>query len=70
VRDPLPDVSVPLDPGVPDVMLSLRQCLDRVYADSRYAEDLNYAEAPNPPLRGPDAIWARELIAARQQPAS
>jgi len=63
VRDPLPQVPVPLDPDVPEAMLDLRACIDHVYDFGRYAEQLDYSKPPRPPLREPDATWARELLA-------
>jgi len=65
VRDPLPLVPIPLDPDIPDVVLDLRACMDHVYDAGRYAEQLDYTEPPVPPLREPDATWARELLAGR-----
>ena len=67
IRDPLPPVPVPLDPDVPDAVFDLRTCIDHVYDFGRYAEQLDYAKPPKPPLREPDATWARELLASRSQ---
>lgn len=69
VRDPLPPVPVPLDPDVPEVVIDLRSCIDHVYDHGRYSEQLNYTQAPRPPLREPDATWARELLAKVTQPS-
>jgi hypothetical protein len=68
VRDPLPPVPVPLDPDVPDAVLDLRACIDHVYDFGRYAEQLDYTKPPKPPLREPDATWARELLARHLNP--
>ncbi len=68
IRDPLPPVPIPLDPDVPDVMLNLRACIDHVYDFGRYAEQLDYSKPPRPPLREPDATWARELLTQRTDP--
>jgi hypothetical protein len=68
VRDPLPRIPVPLDPGEPEVLLDLRAALDRAYEEGRYAEQLDYTKSPAPPLREPDATWAREFLAARSNP--
>jgi hypothetical protein len=66
VRDVLPTIPVPLDPEEADVPLDLRPCADRAYDEGRYGSQINYTQAPNPPLREPDALWARQLLAARQ----
>jgi Protein of unknown function (DUF4058) len=68
VRDPLPPIQVPLDPDVPDVTLDLRSCLDYVYDHGRYSEQLDYSQPPRPPLREPDASWARDLLARTTNP--
>src|SRR5262245_43202088 len=65
VRDHLPKIPVPLDPGEADVPLDLRACLDRVYDEGRYETELDYSQPPTPPLDEPEATWARELLDAR-----
>jgi hypothetical protein len=66
VRDPLPILPIPLDPSVEDVPLDLRACLDRAYEEANFAWEIDYSKPPRPPLREPDAAWARELLARRQ----
>ncbi|MBL8792277.1 MAG: DUF4058 family protein [Planctomycetia bacterium] len=66
VRDPLPVIPIPLDPGVADIQLPVRACFDQVYEDARFAEEIDYGQPPTPPLREADAAWARELLAARK----
>ncbi len=68
VLDPLPPLPVPLDPDVSEPLLDLRASLDRVYDEGRYGEQLDYSQPPTPPLREPDASWARNLLAARLNP--
>jgi uncharacterized protein DUF4058 len=71
LRDPLPDIPVPLDPDVAEVLFPLRPCIDRVYEEARYASRLRYDESVKPRLRKPDAAWVRQILAARQgQPPS
>lgn len=65
VRDPLPSVPVPLGPHDPPVLLSLQTCFNRVYDESSYNWDLNYQKPPQPPLKEPNATWARELLAPK-----
>lgn len=65
VREELPPVPIPLDPDVAEPLLDLRSCIDHVYDFGRYAEQLDYSKPPKPPLREPDATWARELLAQR-----
>jgi hypothetical protein len=65
VRDQLPAIPIPLDPGEPDVLLPLRPSLDRAYHEARFESELDYKVPPDPPLPEPDATWARELLARR-----
>jgi hypothetical protein len=65
VRDPLPPVPVPLDRGMPDTILNIRACMDCVYDESRFAEEIDYSQPPSPPLSQPEANWARELLVSK-----
>ena len=68
VRETLPLMPIPLDPDVAELMIDLRACIDHVYDFGRYAEQLDYSKPPKPPLREPDATWARDLLASRTNP--
>ncbi|MBI2806528.1 MAG: DUF4058 family protein [Planctomycetes bacterium] len=68
IRDPLPRIPIPLDPGVADVWISLQECLEPVCVQERYEEDIDYAKAPPPPtLSEADAIWVRETLERAKQ---
>lgn len=64
VRDPLPQIPIPLECDEPEPLLNLRAAFDRVYDEARFGEQVDYTTPPAPPLREPDATWARELLAA------
>ena len=66
LRDPLPVVPVPLDPGVDDVPLDLREALDAVYDEMGYADWLydGGLNEVSPQLSADDAAWA-EAAAGR-----
>jgi hypothetical protein len=68
VRDPFPEIPVPLNPEDESVKLDLKGCLDRAYDEGRYHLEVDYTRPPLPPLRGPDADWARQLLANRPRP--
>jgi hypothetical protein len=68
VRDEIPEVRVPLAPEEEPVTFSLRACLDQWYDEMHYGDKLDYTRPPVPPLRGPDADWARQLLASRPRP--
>jgi hypothetical protein len=65
VRDPLPEVPVPLSKGQPAVKLPLRPCMDQAYDGGRYSTLLDYGEPLKPCLRKEDADWVRELLDER-----
>jgi hypothetical protein len=66
VRDPLPTVAVPMEPGVADVPLDLGVAFARVYERFHLDRQLRYAK----PLLGPwtdaDRAWVAERVAAAQ----
>lgn len=66
VRDALPNIQVPLKAEDEAVALPLRKCLDRVYAEGRYGEEIDYSKPPIPPLSRLDAVWARKLLAEKR----
>jgi hypothetical protein len=63
VRDPLPDIPIPLTPELPDTLLLLRPCVDRVYDEGRYAESVPYDEPVKPRLSKSNSSWVREVLA-------
>jgi hypothetical protein len=63
IRDPLPQIPVPVSSDLPDTLLPLRECVDRAYDEGRYAMALAYDEPLKPRLQQRDAAWARELVA-------
>ncbi len=66
VRDALPEIRVPLNPEDAAVALPLRKCIDRVYSEGRYDEEIDYTMPPSPPLSGSDVAWARKLLADKK----
>jgi hypothetical protein len=63
LRDRLPTIPIPLL-AQERAALDLQSALHQVYDAAGY-EDYIYANEPNPPLRGADAEWAQQLIAAK-----
>jgi Protein of unknown function (DUF4058) len=58
----LPTVQVPLRPDDEDVLLDLQALIEQCYRKGRYEVDLDYRLDADPPLTGPDAEWADELL--------
>lgn len=63
VRDPLPNVAIPLRSDDSDVILHLEPVLNRCYEEGAYAYELDYDADPVPKLSHEDTLWARERIA-------
>jgi hypothetical protein len=62
VRKRLPRIRVPLDPPDRDIPLDLQAVFDRSYDTGAYDRDMDYSEAPDPPLEGEDAEWMANLL--------
>ena len=62
IRDPLPRIPIPLDPGVEDVWISLQECFEPVCERGRYEEDINYTQAPPPPMNEDESAWVHERL--------
>jgi hypothetical protein len=68
LRDPLPEIPIPLQAPHPDARLDLQAVLHRVY-DAAYYRDYIYDGTPWPPLSEADAAWAQQQ-AAQPQPSA
>ncbi len=66
LREPLPDVPVPLAPGADEVVLPLKACADRAYDEGRYGR-LPYDRPLTPRPRKRDVAWVRDVLAARRK---
>jgi hypothetical protein len=58
----LPRIKVPLRQADADVPLDLQALIEQCYRRGRYEGDINYTLDPEPPLTGPDAEWADEML--------
>jgi hypothetical protein len=58
LRDPLPNLPIPLAENDPPVHLDLKAVLDRTYDQADYGKYI-YQETPEPPLSADDEAWAR-----------
>ncbi|MBC8869847.1 MAG: DUF4058 family protein [Planctomycetes bacterium] len=61
LRQPLPNIAIPLRPADNDVVLRLQPLLDDCYRDGRYSR-INYRDDPVPPLEDADARWADSIL--------
>ncbi len=63
VRDPIPEIAIPLQSTEEAVSLNLGAILRRVFANARYDLEIDYRTPPVPALRPADAEWASGLVA-------
>ncbi len=61
VRDPLPEIPIPLNPEDEAVILPLQGCFDAAYEIGPYDAAVEYAKPPRIALHGDDAIWAKTM---------
>lgn len=66
LRDPLPEVAIPLRKPGQQARLDLQEALHALYDAAGY-EDYIYDGQPDPPLGADDANWARQLAPMTQQ---
>jgi len=64
LRDPLPEVPVPLAPPDPDARIALQPLLHAVYDAAGY-DRFVYEGEPDPSLVGDEGAWARQTAASR-----
>jgi hypothetical protein len=66
IRDPLPSVPIPLNPGDAEPLIDLQALLHRVYDSAGYASSI-YDGQPEPRLNPDDETWAAGLLGTLQR---
>ena len=61
LREPLPNIHVPLRVTDTDIVLQLQPLMDDCYRRGRYAA-IDYSRPPSPPLEDEDRRWADQLL--------
>lgn len=61
MRDPIPDIPIPLQPGEDEPVLRLNQVLHELYDRAGYDLAVDYEQPPEPPLAKEDAEWILQL---------
>jgi hypothetical protein len=64
LRDPLPQIPIPLTAADREVHLDLQTLFQRVYDAAHYGNYV-YSETPDPPLSREDAEWAKQFVQPR-----
>ena len=63
IRDPIPDIPVPLHPGDAEPSLALNRLVHDVYDRAGYDLTVDYQQAPPPPPIGEqDVQWMKQLL--------
>jgi hypothetical protein len=65
LADRLPAIGIPLDKGMPPVLIDLQPMLDDAYAKAKWTELFSYADTPDPPLTPEQQAWADALLRAK-----
>ena len=65
IRDPLPNIPVPVTRDLGDTPLNLRSCVDRAYDEGRYSTALPYDEPLKPRPRHQDRDWIGQILRKR-----
>ncbi len=70
VRDPLPNLPIPLLAPDADVHVSLSNALNVAYARGRYERSVDYSKPPPPPALSPaEADWVAQTARAGAKPS-
>jgi len=63
IRDPIPDIPVPLQPGEAEPSVALNRLVHDVYDRAGYDLTLDYQQAPPPPpMSALDVQWMKQLL--------
>jgi hypothetical protein len=65
VRDPIPDIPIPLRPGEAEPVLPLNQLLHTLYDRAGYDLTIDYQQPPIPSLAKEDMEWLGQLLQQR-----
>jgi hypothetical protein len=63
IRDPIPNIPVPLQPGDAEPSMALNRLVHGVYDRAGYDLTLDYQQAPPPlPMSAQDVQWIKQLL--------
>jgi hypothetical protein len=65
IREPLPEIPIPLKKDEPEVRLNLQEVFQTVYQRARYQLSVDYRAPLDTPLPEAEAAWVRSLLANR-----
>jgi hypothetical protein len=64
LRQPIPEIPIPLRPGEDEPLLPLNQLLHTLYDSAGYDLFIDYQKPPVSPLSEEDLLWAQQRLAA------
>lgn len=64
LRQPIPEIPIPLRPGEDEPLLPLNQLLHTLYDSAGYDLFIDYRKPPVPPLSEDDLLWAQQRLVA------
>ena len=62
IREPIPDIRIPLKRGEDEPVLPLNRLLHELYDRARYDLVIHYDRPAEPPLNELDAVWVQSII--------
>lgn len=62
LRDTIPQFSLPLQVGDPELIVDLQRLLDEIYDQGSYDLRINYSNSPVPAISETDAVWVDEML--------
>lgn len=65
IRQPLPEIAVPLNPADGFLALSLKKCFDEAYDQGSYRKSVEYDTPPAVAMNANDREWAANVAASR-----
>ena len=69
IRNPIPNLPIPLRYGEAEPILLLNQILHTIYEEGSYDLAIDYSTPPTPPLAPENQQWVTALLAAQNQTA-
>lgn len=66
LRQPIPEISIPLQQGEDEPTLALNDVLHSLYKRAHFDLRLDYTQSPVPPLSEADAAWMRQQNVKRE----
>lgn len=68
LRDPLPEIAIPLEPADPTLTIALQPIMETGYEVGAFNRQIDYqTDIPEPPLTEEQQRWARDILCAAKR---